>query len=213
MKEFPPPKPVQGPNRKNMRRSAQVCAISTSFGVYKTHNDLCWCILAGAALPCKTEVGSFGMSICHAPTDPTQSFLELPRQCCLAVNYSSLLLISCLQPVTAWEPLPLSFVPQPSQLPLPSSQPEHFILVTVPEARPLRTFEIKHSMKYSAEKREEKGAISAPQACKSRAFVMPLKVFYFQLDTNHVLGCPREPLSMMEISTLALFSFLLFIVA
>lgn len=104
----------------------------------------------------------------------------------------------------------MGFVPL---LPLPSSRPEHFILVTVPEARPRRTFEIKHCMKYSVEKREEKGAISAPQACKSRAFVMPLKVFFFQPATNHVLGCPREPISMMEISTLALPSFLLSIVA
>lgn len=41
-------------------------------------------ILAGAALPWKAEVGSFGMSICHAPTDPTLSSTELPRQRCLA---------------------------------------------------------------------------------------------------------------------------------
>lgn len=29
--------------------------------------------------------------------------------------------------------------------------------------------------------------------------------FFFQPATNHVLGCPREPASMMEISTLAFF--------
>lgn len=81
----------------------------------------------------------------------------------------------------------------PLLCPFPSSQPEHFILVTVPKARPCRTFEIKHCRKYSGEKREEKGAISAPQACKSRAFVKPLNVFFFQPATNHVLGCPREP--------------------
>lgn len=147
-------------------------------------------ILAGTALPSETEAGSFGigsfgngsfgMGICPAPTDPTL-LLRAPQarlSGCTAVNYLCLVLISCLQPVmvTAWEPLPTGFVPLPS---LPSSQPEHFILVTVPQARPRRTFEIKRCMKYSGEKREEKGAISAPQACESRAFVMLLNIFVF----------------------------------
>lgn len=139
--------------------------------------------------PARQSLAHLGRAFAtHPPTFPTAPCwlcsLQLLRQRCLgftAVNYSCLLLISCLQlgragAVTAWELLPMGFVPRPSLLPLPSSQPEHFILVTVPAARPPRTFEIKHWTKYSGEKREEKGVISAPQACKSRAFVMPLNV-------------------------------------
>lgn len=82
VKEFQPPKAVQGPNRKKVKRAAQVCAIPNSFGAYKpVPQKPRWhllvtpttSILVGAALPSKTGVRSFGMSICHTPPDPTAS--------------------------------------------------------------------------------------------------------------------------------------------
>lgn len=96
VKEFQPPKAVQGPNRKKKRRGQHrfvpsLTALVPTNPCHKSHAGICTpttSILVGAALPSKTGVRSFGMSICHTPPDPTAPcgvcFLEVPRQRCLA---------------------------------------------------------------------------------------------------------------------------------
>lgn len=202
-----------------MKRVAPVCAICHGSGVYKpVLKTSRWHLLVlpitsalvGTTLPSKNEERSIiwneHLSCTLRPRPSATGLLLRGPQAKLSgftdVNYLRLLLISCLESVMPeqWQPGSLSLAaaqppwalfPIPPRLPLLSARPEHFILVMVPEARPRRTFEIKHVRstveREGGEKRGEKGAISAPQACKSRAFAMPLNVFF---SAGHK-SCPR----------------------